>query len=366
MFTGRSVLSFRENLRRWFAQFKRDLPWRLNKDPYRIWISEIMLQQTRVAAAIPYYERFLAHFPNVGALADAPEEEVLRLWSGLGYYSRARNLQKAAKQIMEQHGGIFPTSPRDVLALPGIGNYTAAAILSIAHGQKRAVLDGNVARVVARLEAIRGDLRVGGRWQEIQEIADALIDPNEPGDWNQAMMELGATVCTPRSPQCPLCPVNGWCEGRKLGLVDSIPEKRNKRATVVITLAALVLVDPKGTTLLLSPTKSPAKSKVHADVAALLSHLWHFPTIEVYRDAAHELRSYAEDNLLRGKKIKGKLQLLKKVRHVVTYRSITLLPFRLDLSPLPRLPHSKRVPLGELSSQAISNLTSKVARSAQD
>lgn len=354
---------FRRVLMAWFAQFQRDLPWRLNKDPYRIWISEIMLQQTRVAAAIPYYERFLEHFPNVVALAVAPEEEVLRLWSGLGYYSRARNLQKAAQQIVAQHDGIFPCAHADVLALSGIGNYTAAAILSIAHGQKHAVLDGNVARVLARLGAIHGDLRANGQWRQLQKMAEDLLDPHEPGDWNQAMMELGATICAPRSPQCPLCPVNQWCEARKQGVVARIPKKRNKRATEEITLAALVFVDAKGNSLLLGPPKTLSKSKVHANVATLLSRLWHFPTIEVHQDAASELKTYVEKDL-HGKKIDSKLTQLKKVRHAVTYRKITILPFRANVVALPCLAHSRIIPLAELSSVAISNLTRKVARSA--
>ncbi|HEY2120944.1 MAG TPA: A/G-specific adenine glycosylase [Candidatus Acidoferrum sp.] len=364
MFTGRSLLLFRKNLQAWFAQFQRDLPWRINKDPYRIWISEIMLQQTRVAAVIPYYERFLEHFPNIQALAKAPQEEVLRLWSGLGYYSRARNLQKTAQQIVAQHDGIFPSTHTDVLALSGIGNYTAAAILSIAHGKKHAVLDGNVARVLARLGAIHGDLRANGRWHQLQKMADDLLDPHEPGDWNQAMMELGATICMPRSPQCLLCPVNQWCEARKQGVVACIPEKRNKRATEEITLATLVFVDAKGNSLLLAPPKTLSKSKVHANVAALLSRLWHFPTIEVHKDAAKELKSYVQENFLRGKTFAPALKPLKKVRHTVTYRSITILPFRADVVTLPRLPNSRIIPLADISTVAISNLTRKVARSA--
>jgi A/G-specific adenine glycosylase len=156
MLQGREVAAFRKQLLGWFRQYQRDLPWRRTKDPYRVWLSEIMLQQTRVAAVIPYYERFLERFPNVHALATAPQEEVLRLWSGLGYYSRARNLQRAAQEIVARHGGVFPRTEKEALALPGIGSYTAAAILSIAYGAKHAVLDGNVARVLARIFAVRG------------------------------------------------------------------------------------------------------------------------------------------------------------------------------------------------------------------
>jgi len=273
MLTGPALARFRKNLLAWFRQFQRDLPWRRSKDPYRIWLSEIMLQQTRVTAATPYYERFLERFPDVRALAEAPQEEVLRLWSGLGYYARARNLQKAAQQIVALHHGVFPATEAEALALPGIGKYTAAAILSIAHGQKLAVLDGNVARVLARLQAMRGDLRAGSRWQELQKGAEALLAPNASGDWNQAMMELGAVLCTPKSPQCLLCPVNEFCRARRLGLTGTIPEKRKKRATVELQLAAAVLLDPQGRTLLLPPPKPRAGPAHKADVGAIVSRL---------------------------------------------------------------------------------------------
>ncbi len=364
MFTGRSLNRFRCNLLRWFGQFQRDLPWRRDKDPYRIWLSEIMLQQTRVAAVIPYYERFLARFPDVKSLAVAPEEDVLRMWSGLGYYSRARNLQKAAQQIVTKHGGSFPSSTHEVLELPGIGNYTAAAILSIAYEKNLAVLDGNVARVIARLGAIKGDLRGGSQWRQLQNAADTLLDAKIPGDWNQAMMELGATICTPRSPQCLLCPVGEFCAARKRGLVDFIPAKRIKRATEGITLAALVFLDPHGNTLLLHPAKSLPVSEEHAKVEALLSRMWHFPTIEVERDAAKELQRYIEKQFLDGKRVAAKFHALKKVRHAVTYRNITLLPFRANVAKLPRVAHAKILPLNDLSSVPISNLTRKVAREA--
>src|ERR1700731_2152923 len=224
MLQRNDVRLLRKQLLGWFRQLQRDLPWRRTKDSDRIWLSESMLQQPRVAAVIPYYERFLERFPDVNALASAPQEEVLRLWSGLGYYSRARNLQSAAQQIVARHGGVFPRNEDDALELPGIGNYTAAAILSISYGAKHAVLDGNVARVLARIFAVRGDLRDAKRWQGLQERADALLDPKSPGDWNQAVMELGATLCTPRAPQCLLCPVAQFCRARKLGLAGAIPE----------------------------------------------------------------------------------------------------------------------------------------------
>ncbi|HET7105200.1 MAG TPA: A/G-specific adenine glycosylase [Candidatus Acidoferrum sp.] len=365
MLTGAPLSRFRKNLLSWFAQFQRDLPWRRARDPYRIWLSEIMLQQTRVAAAIPYYERFLERFPDVESLAGAPQDEVLRLWSGLGYYSRARNLQKAAQVIVAKHNGVFPSDPAEARALPGIGAYTTAAILSIAYQKKFAVLDGNVARVIARLGATRGDLRSNGTWQKLQQTADRLLDEHSPGDWNQAMMELGATLCTPRSPQCLLCPVSEFCEARKLGLTDTIPEKRSKRGTVEITLASLVLLDARGKTLLLAPPKSPRKSSAPDDVPTLVSRMWHFPTIAVQKTGpADPLRKFASKTLFRGRTLAAELLPLKKVRHAVTYRSITILPFLAKLKKLPSIPGAKALPLSDLSAVAISNLTRKVARSA--
>jgi A/G-specific adenine glycosylase len=343
MLTAGSLVPFRKNLLAWFGQFQRDLPWRVNRDPYRIWLSEIMLQQTRVAAVIPYYERFLNRFPTVAALAEAPEEEVLRLWSGLGYYSRARNLQQAARAIVAKHAGVFPSELDAALDLPGIGSYTSAAILSIAYGKKHAVLDGNVARVLAR-------------------IADQFLDPKAPGDWNQAMMELGATVCTPRAPQCLLCPVNKSCRARKLGLTDVIPEKRKKREAVNISLAAAVFLDPHSRTLLLPP---PNRKSGHADVATLVSAMWHFPTIATDRDPRDELLEH-----LSGKfKVRAattQCLALPRVRHTVTYRNISVHPFLIHAKTLPSPPGAKTLPLEQISDLAISNLTRKVSRAAAE
>jgi len=364
MLNGRELAAFRKQLLGWFRQFQRDLPWRRTKDPYRIWLSEIMLQQTRVAAAIPYYKKFLQRFPNVHALTNAEQEEVLRMWSGLGYYSRARNLQKAAQQIMTNHGGQFPARLEDALALPGIGNYTAAAILSIAYGKQLAVLDGNVARVLARHGAIHGDIREPQRWVQLQETANGLLDPKSPGDWNQAMMELGATLCTPKSPQCLLCPVAQFCEGRKQGIAEFLPEKRRKRATVQIILAAAVLVNGKGETVLLPPPQN-AKEKASVDhIPTLVSRMWHFPTVSVTGEPAATLASFLGKTMPRVQTGKWRLVPAGKVRHAVTYRAITLLPFLIEARKIPFLQGAKQVPLNDISSLPVSNLTRKVARTA--
>jgi A/G-specific adenine glycosylase len=361
--TAPELAIFRAELLGWFASYQRDLPWRRDRDPYRIWISEIMLQQTRVAAVIPYFEKFCARFPDVRSLAEAEEAEVLRMWSGLGYYSRARNLQAAARQIVSDHGGTFPATETHIRALRGIGKYTTNAILSIAFGKNHAVVEGNVARVVARLEAIRGDLREGARWESLQRTADRLLPSDAAGAWNQAMMELGATICTPRSPQCLLCPVAKFCCARRLGLQEVIPEKRKKRATVTVQLAAAVLADGRGRCILLPPPKKSTEKALAHDIPTLVSKMWHFPTIAVNEDAASELRRYL-------KKVVGATALpvqfvaLRKVRHAVTYRTISLLPFRVQFKKLPRIAGAKVILLKEFSSLPVSNLTRKVARTA--
>jgi A/G-specific adenine glycosylase len=223
------------------------LPWRRTRDPYRIWISEIMLQQTRVAAAIPYYERFLERFPNVEALGAAAEEEVLAHWSGLGYYSRARNLLRGAKLIVESGG--FPRDYESIRKLPGIGDYTAAAIASIAFGLPRAAVDGNVIRVLARLLDERGDTGSGKTRKRLEEAAARLLDRKRPGEFNQALMELGATICLPRDPQCGRCPLAASCQARRRGVERQLPVKR--RGVQLVRIAKTLLVIRKRDRILL-------------------------------------------------------------------------------------------------------------------
>jgi A/G-specific adenine glycosylase len=361
--TASELKTFRTELLGWFATYQRDLPWRRDCDPYRIWISEIMLQQTRVAAVIPYFEKFCARFPNVRALAQAEEAEVLRMWSGLGYYSRARNLQAAAQQIVREHGGTFPATEEHIRALRGIGKYTTNAILSIAFGKKHAVVEGNVARVVARLKALRGDLREAPRWDSLQRIADRLLAPEAPGNWNQAMMELGATICTPRAPQCLLCPVANFCRARKLGIQELIPEKRKKRATVGVLLAAAVLVDERSRCILLPPPENSAEKALVDDIPTLASKMWHFPTIAVSKDPVSDLRRYLK-NVVGAKGLPSRFVALRKIRHAVTYRAISLLPFRMEFKKLPRVGGTKIILLKDFSSVPVSNLTRKIAHAA--
>jgi A/G-specific adenine glycosylase len=350
---AKKLSGVRRGLLRWYRAHKRDLPWRQTRDAYRIWLSEIMLQQTRVAAVLPYYARFLGRFPDLQALAHAPIEAVLKLWAGLGYYSRARNLHAAAKKILAQHHGQFPGDYDGALALPGIGRYTAAAILSIAYGAPHAVLDGNVARVLGRLGAVRGDLRAPKRWQALQDTAQHLLASKSAGDWNQAMMELGATICTPHAPNCEICPLQRSCRARALGIQDQLPAKRVKRAPVKMEIAAAVLLDGAGRTLLV---KEPGQ---HDRV--LFSRLWQFPAVEVVTNAAAELMRHLSKS--HGIRVPS-LHALPAVGHSVTFRKITLRPFLAHVDRLPKTPGTRTLALNHLAQAAVSSATRKISDAA--
>lgn len=216
---------FSKELLAWYQWIKRDLPWRQNKDPYRIWVSEIMLQQTRVDTVIPYYERFMAKFPTVRDLAEAPEEDVLKSWEGLGYYSRARNLQAGAREVVERYGGIVPDDKAAVSSLKGIGPYTSGAIMSIAFNRPEPAVDGNVMRVLSRYFCLEDDIAKPSTRMKIEKLAVSLIPEGAAGDFNQALMELGALVCTPKSPVCLTCPVMEHCAGRLAGKEAELPVK---------------------------------------------------------------------------------------------------------------------------------------------
>lgn len=351
--TGHSLSTFRRKLLRWFREHRRELPWRASRDPYRVWLAEVMLQQTRIAAVLPHYGRFLERFATIKLLAAAPEREVLRFWSGLGYYQRARNLHRAAKVIVADYGGKFPSDANSVHGLPGIGDYTRAAVLSIAFDEPLAVLDGNVARVLARLSAMRDDVRQPRIWKSLGAESQRLMETRSPGDWNQALMELGETVCVPRAPLCAQCPVARYCRALALGLTREIPAKRVKRAGVRVTLAAAVLRDARGKTLLLD---GPGR---HDDV--LFARLKQFPAVEVRTDAAYQLRKYLRNAL--GVRVNS-IRALPALRHGVTFRNVRLLPFLVDVSRLPRRRGTEAVPLERVPKLAVSSATRKIALAA--
>jgi A/G-specific adenine glycosylase len=231
-FASEHILQFRDCLLAWYRASQRNLPWRRTRDPYSIWVSEIMLQQTRVAAAIPYYERFLARFPDIHALANASEADLLAHWAGLGYYHRARNLQKAAQSMAR--AGSFPTTHAGILALPGVGDYTAAAVASISFNLPHAVVDGNVYRVLSRLANDFTNVASSPGKKCFTALAGTLLHPNSPGEHNQALMELGATVCLPKNPQCLVCPVSSICLARAAATQNRLPVKTKQRKLMEI------------------------------------------------------------------------------------------------------------------------------------
>jgi A/G-specific adenine glycosylase len=231
-----------EALGAWFDGAARDLPWRRRREPYAVWVSEVMLQQTRVETVVPYFERFLSRFPDVGALAAAPLDDVLHLWSGLGYYRRARQLHATAREVTERYGGAFPRDAEGLRTLPGVGAYTAGAIASIAHGQREPLVDGNVGRVLARVDGIDAPIKSPAAVRQLWARARTLVPADRPGRFNEALMELGATVCTPRDPRCYACPLEALCVARATGRVAELPVTEAKAPVPDVPALALVLV----------------------------------------------------------------------------------------------------------------------------
>ena len=270
MWEEEKILSFRQKLLAWYDENKRDLPWRRSKNPYHIWVSEIMLQQTRVDTVIPYYERFLEWFPTVESLATAPEEGLLKAWEGLGYYSRVRNMQVAAQQIINDFNGDFPSTYEGISSLKGIGPYTAGAISSIAFNLPQPAVDGNVMRVLARLFEVNHDIGNPSNRKIFQAMMEILIDPERPGDFNQALMDLGSDIEAPVNPRPEDSPVKDFSAAYQNGTMDRYPIKAPKKKPIPIYLNALVVENDKGQFLL---EKNESEK--------LLSGFWHFPLIEV-------------------------------------------------------------------------------------
>jgi len=257
---------FRVDLLRWFRAHARDLPWRRRRTPYRVWLSELMLQQTRVETVIPYFGRFTAEFPDFRSLAAAPRDRVLKLWEGLGYYARARNLHAAARRVADEHGGELPSSLDALRELPGIGPYTAAAIGSLAFGLPAAVVDGNVIRVLSRITALEDDVSRPATRARLQALADRLLSRRAPGAFNEAMMELGATVCMPRAPACGRCPVRALCRARAEGDPQAYPRKARRAAVPHKHVGAALTVNRAGKLLI-------AQRGEHG----MLGGMWEFP-----------------------------------------------------------------------------------------
>ena len=279
------IISFRQKLLAWYDENKRDLPWRRSKNPYHIWVSEIMLQQTRVDTVIPYYERFLDWFPTVESLANAPEERLLKAWEGLGYYSRVRNMQTAAQQIMSEFEGKFPSTYEGISSLKGIGPYTAGAISSIAFNLPQPAVDGNVMRVLARLFEVNHDIGNPSNRKIFQAMMEVLIDPNRPGDFNQALMDLGSDIEAPVNPRPEESPVKEFSAAYQHGTMDRYPIKAPKKKPIPIYLKALVVQNSQGQFLL---EKNESEK--------LLAGFWHFPLIEVdeFSEQTHNLDLFSQ------------------------------------------------------------------------
>lgn len=274
------VVEFDQTFLTWYEQEQRILPWRYDQDPYRIWISEIMLQQTRVSTVIPYFYRFMEWFPTIKALAEAPEDRLLKAWEGLGYYSRARNLQAAAQQIIVEFDGQMPQTIAEVSTLKGIGPYTAGAIGSIAFGLPEPAIDGNVMRVVSRLFCISDDIAKPASRKVFDEVMRQIIDHEQPGEFNQAMMDLGSGICTPMSPDCAACPIQAFCTAYQTDTVQQFPVKSKKPKPQPVYYVAAVIENKDGQFWL---EKRPA--------SGLLANMWTFPLKEVAAAEYEQLKS---------------------------------------------------------------------------
>ncbi|MGG5358133.1 MULTISPECIES: A/G-specific adenine glycosylase [unclassified Enterococcus] len=264
------IKSFQTEFVDWYEKEKRNLPWRYDRDPYRIWISEIMLQQTRVDTVIDYFYRFMEWFPTIEDLANAPEERLLKAWEGLGYYSRVRNIQKAAQQIMEEFDGKMPDTLEEISSLKGIGPYTAGAISSIAFELPEPAIDGNVMRVVSRLFCIEADIAKASSRKVFDEAMRKIIDPQHPGEFNQAMMDLGSSICTPTSPRCESCPIQKYCLAYEKGIQTSFPIKTKKTKPKDVYYVAAAVENQNGEFYLEQRTNHK-----------LLANMWTFPLFEL-------------------------------------------------------------------------------------
>jgi A/G-specific adenine glycosylase len=333
----------------WYRRKARSLPWRKSRDPYAVWVSEVMLQQTQVATVIPYYQRFLEAFPTIAELARAPLERVLELWSGLGYYRRARHLHRAARELLRCFAGAIPRDYEQLRSLPGIGDYTARAILSIAFGLPYTLLDGNVARVVSRLGGLEGHLDQRGFRRAVEAQLERLLSPRSPGHFNQALMELGQTLCLPRAPRCAACPVRSWCRGYRSGQPEAFPQPRPRRAAESQFLAAAIV------------RRGARVAMVRGLGEGLLDDLWNFPSAfgrsraQALARLRQKLAAFGSPSpILRGA--------VAELRHGITYRAIRVHAYPAEISNLPRKRGLRWFPVSSLRQAAISQLARKIAQ----
>lgn len=294
--------AFREALLTWYQAEKRDLPWRRTSNPYYIWVSEVMLQQTRVDTVIPYYERFIEKYPTMAHLAEADEDELLKMWEGLGYYSRARNLQTGVKEVVETYGGMVPTNRKEISTLKGVGPYTAGAVLSIAFGVPEHAVDGNVMRVLSRIVLIEEDITIPRTKRIFEDVVMDLIDQQDPSSFNQGLMELGATICTPK-PKCLLCPVRDYCAAFHEGRQEELPVRTKKKKGKVIPVGSFAIQNEQGEWLLRQRPES-----------GLLARLWEFPMVEL------TTKRSAQETLLAEHRIKiTSIEDIMDFKHIFTH-----------------------------------------------
>lgn len=310
-------MNLARKLLKWYERHKRDLPWRRTRDPYRIWVSETMLQQTQVETVLPYYERFLARWPTIQALAEAKLDDVLKMWEGLGYYARARNLHKGAQVVVEEFGGELPHDVEALREIPGIGRYTAGAVASIAFGKDEPMLDGNIRRVLARLCAERADVRQPAVQERLWQYAASILPKGRAGDFNQALMDLGATTCVARRPRCLLCPLTEECQSFQLGLQEVIPLKTARRATPHYHIAVGVIW--KNGRILIQQRKAEG----------LLGGLWEFAGGKVEDGETLEAACKREIKEELGVTVRVR-EPLTTVEHGYTHFSVTIHAFNCD------------------------------------
>ena len=310
--TPRTLTGLRAKLLAWFDRHRRDLPWRADRDPYRVWVSEVMLQQTTVAAVVPYFNRFMAALPTVEALAAADEQQVLKLWEGLGYYRRARHLHAAARRLVADHPGGLPDDPAVWAELPGVGRYILGAVLSQAFGRRLPIVEANSLRVLARLFGYRGDPREGEGKAWVWAAAEAVLPAKRVGDFNQAVMELGALVCTPTTPDCPRCPLAGVCEANRLGLQGVIPPPKKPKESVFVNEVGVVIRDGEKVLLCQRP----------AD-AGRWQNMWEVPHAAVGTDEPPGAAAARVAKELTGLEVAPGPELMT-IKHGVTRYAITL------------------------------------------
>jgi len=331
----------------WYHIQKRILPWRDHPDPYAVWVSEIMLQQTRVDTVIPYFEKWMKLFPTIKALASASEQDVLHAWEGLGYYSRARNLHKAAKIVAERFNGELPRDLEDLHSLPGVGRYTVGAIASMAFGMDAPTLDGNLRRVFSRLFDVTEIATSLSGEKILWKLAAQNLPKGQAGDYNQALMDLGATICLPKNPRCLLCPLVSLCEARKNGTQEARPVLKPKKAVPSYIHAAAVIVEHRRVLLSLRPTDG------------LLGGMWEFPNVRVEGEPAKVL--------VKALKMATQIQVKKKealqvVEHAYSHFKVTVHPFLCDKIYIPKYKNLKWVRLAELEEYPMGKVDRQIAR----